>query len=107
MRGRLLRMVGAIAVGLWLGTGVHAQTQIPADQREEVERRVEEMEAQLRRIRDETIAGCRGAWTRCTNKTCKKIPIAETSRWQACQDACGEKYEHCKAIAYERWPEGE
>jgi len=105
MRGKGWQLTSALVLGLWLMAGVQARADIPAAERAEVERRVEEMEAQFRRIRDHTIARCRAAWTKCTNVTCKKIPVAETSRWQTCQDACGKEYERCKAVAYDYWPE--
>ena len=101
---RSVRLGGVLLVLLCALSIAPAQTEIPSEERAAVKARVEALEARFRRLRDDTLADCRGVWSTCTNRHCKEIAA---DRWRSCQDTCDAEYERCKRVAYEYWPEGE
>jgi hypothetical protein len=89
---------------------VHAGEPKPLDamspaERQQVEQRVSEMEADMRGRRDAALITCRGGLANCQTKTCGKVPHAQTGPWQECQDNCESSYQTCLGRARAIWPE--
>jgi hypothetical protein len=101
-----------VAAALWIGVagGAHAQDAksldaLPPEEREKVEQRVSEMEADMRARREAALVKCRGSLANCQTKTCGKVPETQTGTWQQCQDNCQASYETCLSQARAIWPD--
>jgi hypothetical protein len=111
MAGRRWRTT--VGVALWVAVGAggafaqgaKALDAMTPEEREQVEQRVGEMEADMRARRDAALVRCRGSLANCQTKTCGKVPEAQTGTWQQCQENCERSYQTCLSQARAIWPD--